>query len=253
VRLYFAGADGTEKYNQALFTGGVKYRLVSAYTLGYDREVPDWPFKSTMIDSGGYSARTRGVEIEVEEYVDFLNRNQPDMALELDTSDVWQTLANRKILQAKCPSVYIIPIYHWSDYISSTFRSMIDDLVTDYPMIAVGGVAGVSIGREEQFELYDYVFQRTRDKVKVHGLGQTSKPYLEKYPFYSVDSTSWLAAVRYGCSMVDGAWKEMTKLQAKLYRGQEALQKRIPPEIRHYLKLEDYFTRLWGKRGVVWT
>ena len=43
-------------------------------------------------------------------------------------------------------------------------------------------------------------------KVRVHGFGWTSIPSLKEYPFFSVDSTTWLGGVRYGTTYVyDGA------------------------------------------------
>lgn len=42
--------------------------------------------------------------------------------------------------------------------------------------------------------------------VRVHGFGWTSIPSLKEFPFFSVDSTTWLGGVRYGTTYVyDGA------------------------------------------------
>jgi hypothetical protein len=48
-------------------------------------------------------------------------------------------------------------------------------------------------------------------KIKVHGFGLTSLPLMLRYPWYSVDSTSWVITGRLGSIYVpkfkDGEWK----------------------------------------------
>lgn len=44
-----------------------------------------------------------------------------------------------------------------------------------------------------------YEFAKTYN-AKVHGFGWTSLPNLKAFPFFSVDSTTWLGGVRYGTS-----------------------------------------------------
>ena len=68
----------------------------------------------------------------------------------------------------------------------------------DYKFIAMGGFAKV---REMKPQDYKYVNWFTRTAAdhgtKVHGLGFTNKEF-QKYGFYSVDSSNWLAGRRYG-------------------------------------------------------
>lgn len=55
--------------------------------------------------------------------------------------------------------------------------------------------------------------------TRVHGFGWTSLPTLKRFPFFSVDSTTWLGGVRYGTSYrYDGKNFRVTPYYKKYYR-----------------------------------
>ena len=254
--IYFAG----EGHGQALVDCGVKHKLVSAYTLNYSKPLAELKskFPDLLMDSGGFTARIRGIKVSARQYADYINQEKLDLAFELDTSDPKETEANRLYLKAKTDA-YIIPVYHYSDFIDPDYRSLIDDFVAEYNFISIGGVAGVGLGNEAE-ALYRYVFYRTRDRIKVHGLGITDTRVLKTYPFYSVDSTSWLGAARYGpdnyIRPVDFGYKrgKSVKHQStsrKSLAGSNAYE-RIIPDIKMVLKHQEQITNLWEKRGVAW-
>jgi len=245
MKMYFAGAEPKDFFEQ-LQMGGVKNVLISAFSMNYKKSLKrhNEKFDKILIDSGGYSARTRGVNVKIDDYARYINENNIKTAFNLDTNSVEETMRNQKYLEKHTGS-YIIPIYHYSDYVSKTNRRLLDSFIEGYNYISIGGVAGMKLGKRAEV-LYDYVFNKTKDKTKVHGLGITSEKILEKYPFYSVDSTSWLAFSRYGnsCSIKD---PRLTKF----YNKEVHYSKRNEMEIQHYLKMEKYITNLWEKRGVV--
>ena len=244
--MYFAGAEGKTSY-ELLKKCGVKDILVSAYSLRYKKDLTTHTekFKRVFLDSGGYSARIRGVIIDVKEYANYINKNKIKLAFNLDTMDIKETLDNQKYLE-KNTKAYIVPVYHYSDYKNRKYRSLIDDFIKDYEYISIGGVAGMRLGGDAE-SLYDYVFNKTRDKVKVHGLGITGESVLKRYPFYSVDSTSWIAPARYGASMRN--INPQLKLSIKNNRDSEY---RLIKEIEHYKKIGQEATEIWEQRGVKW-
>ena len=85
------------------------------------------------------------------------------------------------------------------------------------------------------------------DKCKVHGLGITGKKVLQKYPFYSVDSTSWLVFQQYGTSKAIP-----NKTLQKYHCKNSHWSRRNQYEINYYLENEEYLTKLWKKRGIYW-
>ena len=239
--MCFAGSDGVERYNKILKRNGAIGRLESYHTL---KKMKPSNFAYYLLDSGGFVARNRGITISVEKYADFINKYNVRNAFELDTSCIKETMHNRKYLQAKTKA-YIIPIYHFSDYKTRNFK-MLDDMCKQYKYIAIGGIVGANIPRKYEHILYDYVFNKTRNKVRVHGLGITSQGILEKYPWFSVDSTSWLAMARYGSSKVQD--KQTMKYYSKTKHYLDNTEK----EVIWWIDLQNYITKLWQKKGVHW-
>ena len=242
MKIYFAGGEGGS-YNKILLREGVKNRLESFFYL--KKEPPSVrEFQSHLLDSGGYTARVKGVEIGVETFAAYCNQHGAKLAFNLDTNDIDETLRNQKFLETHAPKTYFIPIYHLSDYCER--RELLHDFLR-YPFIAVGGVAGVGGNKQIKEAFYKYVFRHTRDRVKVHGLGITDGKSLERYPWYSVDSSSWLSFARYGNSknFTDKKMMQYTS-RTKHYHELAAM------EVQHYLRMQKFITDLWKKRGVVW-
>lgn len=139
-----------------------------------------------------------------------------------------------------------MPVYHGPEWKNKKTRNLLDYYVDCFPFIALGGIAGKEISEENTKRFLDYVFKRTRDKVMVHGLGTTRLPLLQKYPFFCVDSTSWLAPSKYGSSAVYS--DEMAKVRARTRHYND----RLVDEAKYWAKVEDDMTRLWERRGIRW-
>lgn len=241
MRLHFAGADNTVRYNELLHAQGARHRLESFHSLG--KKEPSKGF-ILLLDSGGFVARTRGVPIALQTYISYINRHDVKYAFNLDTNDLKETLSNQQILE-KETKAYIIPIYHLSDYLEN--RELLQDFTSKYPYISVGGVAGENSPISLQEEFYRYVFRHTLDKTKVHGLGITAQPMLERYPWFSVDSTSWLSAARFGNTRTTD-----DELIAKFNAKKNHYLVNTKAEVEWWINLEEYVTELWAKRGVIW-
>lgn len=248
LKIYFAGTE-PKNYRVALKEQGVESILQSYWSLGGGGSNPKAPnnkdFDYYLLDSGGYSARIRGIEIDVKAYADYLNKHKIKYAFNLDTNSVPETLRNQKYLEQNTDT-YIIPIYHLSDWLDPQHRGLIEKYAEAYPFIAVGGSAGAGGTAENRKKFLNHTFHYTKDKVKVHGLGMTTEWMLMGYPFYSVDSTSWMETARFGSSKVYD--KSLATVRAKKRHYLE----RLPDEIQHWLKKEQTITDLWKRRGVVW-
>jgi len=70
--------------------------------------------------------------------------------------------------------------------------------IDNYPCFALGGVAGKLKGADAISSWLDQIFSWVGDKTKVHGFGITSVKLMLRYPWFSVDSTSWLQFGIYG-------------------------------------------------------
>ena len=137
----------------------------------------------------------------------------------------------------------------------------------------LGGLVPIALERNKIQNWLDYCFSTIRDKVKVHGFGINSFYLMQRYPFYSVDATSWLTYGQKLAKVVifdkgkmysaggmgrNGQFKGdivkhpllLTEFKDKendlKYRDRD---KRI---VQEYIKAEEYLTRLWEKRGIKW-
>lgn len=239
--LYYAGSE-PKPYREVLKKAGIKNILYSFYSIG-GKEVSG--FEGILLDSGGFAARTRNVVIDVKKYAEYINKHNIDLAFNLDTNDLDETLANQKYLEENTHA-YIIPIYHFSDWKHKDSIGLLNDFIKEYPYIGIGGVAGQNAKRDKLSPFLNYVFYRTRDKVAVHGLGMTSKWMVGAYPFYSIDSTSWLSMARYASSHVHS--KSMSRVRAK---SQHHILNSYH-ELPYWIEFEHNATKLWANRGIVW-
>ena len=246
MKIIFAGADG-EGWVDCLKKAGATNFLSSFYSLGCGKKAPcvsdeDGFF---LLDSGGYSARIHGIDIDVKTYADFLNRYKIKYAFNLDVLDLETSMKNFYYLLENTKT-YIMPVYHGPEWKNPKTRDLLDYYVDCFPFIALGGIAGREVSEENTRRFLGYVFNRTRDKVMVHGLGTTRLPLLKQFPFFCVDSTSWMSMTRFASSNYYS--KEMARVRARKNKYYENLTK----DIEWWINQEKQITKLWEKRGIKW-
>ncbi|GAH15672.1 unnamed protein product [marine sediment metagenome] len=152
-----------------------------------------------FLDSGAFSAFTKNVKIDIDEYISFIKQYQEYLAYYavLDViGDPDKTYENQKYMESK--GVSPVPCYHYGEDISWLKRYLDEG----YEFIALGGMVPISTG--DLMSWLDDLFGRYLTdeeglpKVKIHGFGMTSLSLLLRYPWYSVDSTSWVLTGRFG-------------------------------------------------------
>jgi len=93
-----------------------------------------------------------------------------------------------------------IPVFHFGE----DFKWW-QKYVREYDYIGIGGVAGGVTMQQFIQSLGDPAFKFLWEEdptTKVHGFAVTSNPLIIRYPFWSVDSTTWLKHAAYGNVMV---------------------------------------------------
>lgn len=244
MHYFFAGSE-SRVYHQLLRACGVHNRLCSYFYIPKGDNC-QFSFQRFLLDSGGFTARTRGQEISIKNYVEYINKNFIPYAFNLDTNDIEKSLEHQRILDFYTDAV-ILPIYHHDEYYHPKYRDLIDHYVENYRWIGIGGLVRSPLQPKEKLEVLDYVFSKTGDKVRVHGLGVTDIPLLLRYPWYSTDSSSWLGAARHGRFVgIKDAKEAFWRKRTKGYLENTKL------EIAVFQKLEEYMTNLWKARGVIW-
>jgi hypothetical protein len=156
-----------------------------------------------FLDSGAFSAWSKGLEIKIEEYIQFIkdNINYLDHYSVLDAiGDPVITLRNQGIMEAAGLSP--IPCFHYGEPIK-----YLQSYLEKYSYISLGGMVPISTADLKVW--LDMLFGKfICDKntglptCKIHGFGMTSLNLMLRYPWYSVDSTSWVMTGRFGSVMV---------------------------------------------------
>jgi len=225
-----------------------------------------------FIDSGGFTARIQGTPISVEEYAEFLERNRAGWTwcANLDVMDPEETLANQKYLESK--GFDPIPVFHYSE-IKLGRKDLMEYYCKNYPYVAIGGVAATVRSATIKKQYFDFCFHiALKYKTKLHGFGVTDPDSLLEYPWYSCDSTSWIAGSKYANIYKFENGGLTTTIVNKQPKDREAFLKlenpmqyidRVGEPVTRYKKrcrqnlqafraFQDYVTRLWEKRGISW-
>lgn len=120
------------------------------------------------------------------------------------------TYANQKWFEAR--GLRPMPVWHFGSH-EKYLRRYIDE---GYEYIAIGGLipnaSSVLVGPLDR--LWGHVLCDTdgNPKVKIHGFAMTAFELMRRYPWYSVDSSSWLKVGAYGKIFVpkkdrSGVWR----------------------------------------------
>jgi len=155
-----------------------------------------------FLDSGAFSAWTQKVEIDIQSYIQFIKENIDCISVyaNLDViGDVEKTWENQMIMEEAGLSP--IPVFHAYFEDPKWLKRYMD---RGYEYIALGGMAGGAITVQALRPVLDRLWRQHLSDAdglplcKVHGFGLTSLPLMLRYPWYSVDSTSWVITGRMG-------------------------------------------------------
>jgi hypothetical protein len=158
-------------------------------------------YNNFLLDSGAftYLNKNKNKKVDWENYVktygEFVRTKKIKTFFELDIDPIVglkEVERLRDVLEntagKKC-----IPVWHKSrgfDY----WKKM----VKEYNYVAIGGIVTQEIKRT-QYDIFLPLLKIAKENnCKVHGLGFTNLKGMEKYKFYSVDSTSWLSGNKFG-------------------------------------------------------
>lgn len=156
-----------------------------------------------FLDSGAFSAKSLGVEIDIDEYCDYIIRNRDILRVEdgvvmasvLDgIGDDLKTWRNQLYMESK--GAKPLPCFHFGED-----DRYLEWYVSRYEYITLGGMAH---SQNLVMQWLDRIWNNYlidgsgRAKVKVHAFGVTSENLMSRYPWHSVDSSSWIQAAAYG-------------------------------------------------------
>jgi len=163
-----------------------------------------------FLDSGAFSAFTKGVEVDIRGYCDYIKRNL-DIIENVDGAlcasvldgigDPLKTWQNQMAMEQM--GVRPLPCFHYGED-----ERYLEWYIKNYDYITLGGM--VPISTPQLFHWLDRIWDKYltdgsgRPRLKVHGFGLTTQTLMERYPWYSVDSSSWVQIAANGNILVPG-------------------------------------------------
>lgn len=151
-----------------------------------------------FLDSGAFSAFTLGEEMDLGLYCQFIKSNADivDFPSVLDgIGDPFKTYQNQVVMEKLGTNP--LPCFHFGED-----ERYLEHYVANYKFITLGGMVPHTT-QENQIWL-DRMWSKYlcnpdgSPKIKVHGFGMTSPRLMMRYPWFSVDSSSWVQIANFG-------------------------------------------------------
>lgn len=223
MKLYLAGIY-TSNFNKQ---GQVYARLTEAEkqardAIPYFLESYHYIYKQSMLDkirddgvqvfldSGAFSAFTKGVKVDLPAYCQYIKENE-DIIVKDDGAmcasvldgigDPLETWQNQRAMEQH--GVVPLPCFHYGED-----ERYLEWYMANYEYITLGGM--VPISTMQLYHWLDRIWEKYltdgagRPKIKVHGFGLTTVKLMERYPWYSVDSSTWVQHAATGQVTVPG-------------------------------------------------
>lgn len=276
MRLYFAG--NLVGFEKPVYDWGVRNRLLTfadkdtwaKNAFGAWIEDEGYDNASVFLDSGAFSAWSRGAVLSVPAYCTYIHQhiNRLDIYANLDVIGDWRGSA-RNLDKMLADGLQPMAVFHKNSPWNELHR-----LASLGLPLALGGLVGrgksVTAGNIQVY--LDQCWARLRHHwpIRVHVFGVVAQWVLERYPWFSADSSTALVSAGmgrvqrwHGGHVVTDNWVNYARrtLSGDLVdgvavnrakNGSAHLGRRCH-NVQAQLKLERHVTDLWTSRGVTWS
>lgn len=220
--------------------------------------------KKIYLDSGVFTARKKGEEINIKELISYTRKNEEYIlyVFNIDSGPAEKQLQN--YLTMKSAGCNVLPIWH------NTMK--LDMLLpftdnNDYIAISESFMEKGWKSFDILDSFFEFLYKHNLKYVKVHALGLERADILTRYPFYSSDSSTFQKNYIFGqiCNFnglsmrpfnpkddLPKALKINSRAFEMIGRTYEARDLRIANAVLQRERLQIYLTDLWTKRGVIW-
>lgn len=212
--LYLAGA---EQERSDVLSRLINSNLLFSYIYNPDKvvSIPHSILHSkSFVDSGAFSAWTKGTKINTDMYISWLNKNDDRLDLfgQLDVipgdrnqftsrkdirKSAYETWINYLYMRERVISpdklLYTFHVGEPKEYLKTALEWKDSD-GQPIPYIALGGLVGkpTEVRRNFLNMCFNIIRASPNSNVKVHTFGMTERKLLEEFPITSADSTSWI-------------------------------------------------------------
>lgn len=244
IRLALGGAERTWSAGLAERRGWRTEDKPSMLISYHYRQFIEWmqriDYRDWVLDSGAFSAAFAGAHIDLDEYIEFCKTHPgisaPSEIFGLDVIGDWEA-GLRNVEKMWSEGVEAIPTYHIGEP-----KEVLEHIAARYPKIAIS-VSGTRLRGAKLIEWCDQVFAIAWPK-KIHGFALVRPDLLRRFPFHSVDSTTWLFGPQ-----AFGNWRSKlgrsmdTRRQINL--SVWGTDKDLRDEVDYFLRMERKLRSLW--------
>jgi hypothetical protein len=215
LRIYIAGfysAHGAGSPNARISKSSQpafvleSYHYMNQKKVDAIREETNEEQRTIFLDSGAFSMFTQGVDVNLKAYAEFVKKNADivHLASNLDAIGAGhEQLSYDRQKELEALGAPVKPVHHVRDA-DEWLQRYLDE---GYDYIFLGGM--VPENTPTLMKWLDHVWHKYltkpdgTPKVKVHGFGLTTLSLMFRYPWFSVDSTSWVMTSRFGSIFMD--------------------------------------------------
>ena len=173
-----------------------------------------------LVDSGAHSAHTKGIKLDLEEYISYANEHMDKITLYVQVDKIpgqyLMPKTSKDFLEApelswenylymreksKDPDK-LVPVFHMGEDLK-WLKNMCNYTFSDgshIPYIGLSPRGDVSLKAKYDFSAscFATIQESKNPNVKTHAFGATSLEMLERLPYTSADSTTWVLVSAYG-------------------------------------------------------
>jgi hypothetical protein len=261
MKIIVAGSNTNNAEKHCIDNG-----LSKLYSILNERRLIEaWDDKNLlMVDSGAHSWNKKHDHVGmvsktklkpagefIEEYFQFIKKHKDKKVIWVEF-DVYKDLKKneiddfyKRVMDLGIAGKFIRVYHHYIDPQEGNYETLEKWIDEGQTYIGMGA---------DNMENFDDIFSITKNDVALHGFALTRIPIIEKYPFFSVDSTSPLSTVIFGryTKPVMNFKGRHEVAKAKSIECYHEDEERLRNAIIETKVTQDYVTKLWTKKGIEW-
>lgn len=209
----------------------VRFLCSFVYLKGYrkwEESIPDFKAKTTMLDSGAFSAWKSGYEIDIDDLIKESKEGGWDETVALDViGDYEGSKKNAQYMASRGSNAF--PVFHYGEP-----WSLLEEYCERYDKVGISCRFGEPVPASTAW--VENCFAKFWPH-KFHSFGWVGNDILRRVPFHSADTASWQVPV---------IWGRWTSFKGMRHGGRGG-DWSVRSEIEMYLKLERELESRWRK------
>lgn len=221
----------------------------------FERKKNGWKGK-LLIDNGAFTFHRKGGKLDIDEFINWINENDEyfDYVIALDDiPGVWGTRRTVEQLATAVVNTYnnylymrervkspskLLPVFHMGESFD-WLRKYLEEF-DDLEYMCISGNKELSRESRQAWytQCFDVIKHSSKPNIKIHCLGSGTISDIEKFPFCSMDSTSYLQGSAFG---------ELCSDIGRLYIGEDETE---PCHVKHSKVKLDYLKSNCDKYGL---